>query len=61
MSIIITILILALVYYIINWAISAVPIGAPFDVIIRFIVILYIVITLLNLLPGVNIPFAFRL
>lgn len=60
-SILITLAILAVIFYLVQWAIGAIPIVAPFDMIIRFIVIVYIVLYLVGLLTGTKIPFMWHL
>jgi hypothetical protein len=53
-NVIITIIIFAVIYMLIEWAVKAIPIGEPFAKIIRVIMILAAVIFLINALLSLN-------
>ena len=53
LSLLVTLIILGLVFYVVIWAIGWIGIGPPFDKVIKAVVALIIVLYLLGLLMGV--------
>lgn len=53
--------VLGLIYYVINWALSQIPLPAPFPVIIRVIMVIVILVVALDLIVSLlGSPFSGR-
>lgn len=60
-NLLIWLIILGLVFYVIYWAVNQIPLPAPFNVVVRVVLALIVVIVLLSaLFGGFNVPHLIR-
>jgi hypothetical protein len=56
-NLLVWLIILGLVFYVIYWAVSQIPLPAPFNVVVRVVLALIVVIVLLSaLFGGIHVP-----
>jgi heme A synthase len=56
-NLLIWVIVLGLIFYVIHWALSQVPLPAPFNVVARVVLALIVVVVLLGALTGgIHVP-----